>query len=156
MNAIWICHDHPKYLTSAMLSKNLLPVFMPWFFLLHSVHETSAHTYFIFSALLCTTLSTNHLTSDQRTAVFFTACMCLHNRLTSPAWKKLMCPIQFQTHLIFLILPTGMSSSKAEKPWSQNIYFFRPFLTGKFYMKHPHWCSKYNIYNYSKSQPTHL
>ena len=153
MNAIWICQDHPKYLTSATLSKNFLPVFMPWFFFLHSVHETSAHTYFIFSTILRTTLSTNHLTSDQRTAVFFTACMFLPNRLTSPAWKKLMCPIQFQTPLI---LPTSMSSSKDEKPRSQNISFFRPFLTGKFYMKHPHWCRKYNIYKYTKSQPTHL
>jgi len=77
MNAIWISHDHPKYLTSATLSKHLLPVFMPWFLFLHSVHESSAHTYFFFSALLRTTLSTNHLTSDQRTAVFFTAYMFL-------------------------------------------------------------------------------
>jgi hypothetical protein len=26
----------------------------------------------------------------------------------------------------------------------------------KFDMKHTHWCSKYNIYKYSQSQPTHL
>jgi len=26
----------------------------------------------------------------------------------------------------------------------------------KLYMEHPRWCSKYNVYKYSQSQPTHL
>jgi hypothetical protein len=40
------------------------------------------------------------------------------SRFTSSALRqKLMCPIQFQSHLVFLNCPNGIFYSKVEKQW---------------------------------------
>jgi hypothetical protein len=65
--------------------------------------------YLVFSAF------TSRPTSQHvnRAPVFFYVIYIFFNMIQHRA--KLMCPIQFQTHFVFLDLPNGVSRSKVEK-----------------------------------------